>query len=385
MFCKNCGNKLNEENMFCNICGTANDTVNKSVKPSVKKTRRKFIIVITIILIAALGIGGGYAYYKIRPLINNNTDNAVNNANSGIENAQNESSAESEKPSSKSEVKDENVSQSKKITDYVDGALLHIVVPPNKSIEIPNTSDGTLPIQWKGIANVMEITEDNKIQTREYNSSSTSGSISVKRHARVILQNSGSSDVTVSVSSNYTEYRETTSQVYDTISLNTGDSVSFAAKQRDTIYLDDNVYDYIEYKSDNMSLGNSGVKDSKTMNISQESTYVITATEPLKIHYCPSTTERIARDKSAFESKTVASGKTIRVYATDKSKNIIYANGCRCDYVTYGSDGTVKQQKQDVIVNNIPINKNCYVDFTNLSANEIQIKIPSLGFKIEER
>lgn len=382
MFCKNCGNKLKDGNTFCDKCGTANDELSTVSKTPVKKNRRKFIAVIIVILIIALVAGGGFAYYKISSLMSSQHKGAAE-----AKNVINSTPQMTEKPISetKSPETKKAENQNRKVSDYIDGALRHIVVPPGMSIEIPNISDGSLPIQWKGVANIMEITEDQKIQSNGYNEASTSGSVSIKRHARVVLQNSGSADVIVSVSADYTEYSETDLMVYDTIELSNGESVSFTAKQDDTIYIDDSVYDYIEYKVDNMSLESSGVQGSRSVNISERNIHLITATEPVVIRYCPSTIERIMTEKSAFDTRRVASGETVRIYATDKSKNVIYTDGNRCDYVIYGTDGTVKQQQQDVKMDSISINKDCYVDFTNVSANQIEIKIPNLDFKIEER
>lgn len=39
----------------------------------------------------------------------------------------------------------------------------------------------------------------------------------------------------------------------------------------------------------------------------------------------------------------------------------------------------------DVTFSSIEIDKNCYIDFTNKAASQVQIKVPNLGFKVEEK
>lgn len=376
MNCNNCGSKIDDNSAFCENCGTPNN-ISEKRKPDKKKSY-KGIVIATIAIICVVAGSAGAGIYLFSDKAEPVSDKIIT-ADKSVENQTDNANEAKEK------TKSETKQKSTKVSDYVDGAFRHITVPAGKSIEIPNTSDGSLPVSWKGIANVLEITEDGQVNSREYNETSTSGNISIKRHAKVVVQNSGSSDVIVSVSADYTEYSETENPVYETVELNAGKSVSFTAKQPDTIYVDDTVYDYIEFKSDNNELVGSGVKGSKSISVSDNRTFLITASEPIVIHYCPITISKNIQSESAFEVININSGKTVRIHSTDKSKNVIYGNEIRCDYVIYGVNDTVKQQRQDITFSNVTIDKNCYIDFTNKAANQVQIKVPNLGFKIEEK
>lgn len=375
MNCKNCGNKIEDSSAFCENCGAPNKPSNIQ-NPGKKKAYKNVLIAAIAIICVVAGSAGACIY-----LFNDNAKPVSNE----IDTDKTVEVSASKSDEYKAETKTESTQKSTKVSDYVDGAFRHITVPPGKAIEVPNTSDGSLPISWKGIVNVMEIAEDGKVNSREYNETSTSGSISISRHAKIVIQNSGSSDVTVSVSADYIEYLESKTMVYDTIELNSGQSVSFTAKQADTIYIDDTVYDYIEFKSDNNELVDSGVKGSKSVSVSNNRNYLITASEPIVIHYCPLTIDRTIQNESAFDEIIVQSGKTVRIHSTDKSKNTVYGDDSRCDYVVYGMNDTVKKQQQDVTFSSVTIDKNCYIDFTNKSANQVKIKVPNLGFKVEEK
>lgn len=379
MNCKNCRNKIEDNSAFCENCGAPNKPSNIE-NPGKKKAYKGVLIAAIAIICVVAGSAGACIY-----LFNDNAkpvSNEIINTDKTVETSTDKADISDEY---KEKSKTESVQRSTKVSDYVDGAFRHITVPPEKAIEIPNTSDGSLPVSWKGTANVMEIAEDGKVNSREYNETSTSGNISISRHAKVVIQNSGSSDVTVSVSADYTEYLESKNMVYDAVELNSGQSVSFTAKQPDTIYVDDTVYDYIEFKSDNNELVESGVKGSKSVSVSNNRNYLITASEPIVIHYCPLTIDRTIQNESAFDEIIVKSGKTVRIHSTDKSKNTVYGNNIRCDYVVYGMNDTVKKQQQDVTFSSVTIDKNCYIDFTNKAANQVKIKVPNLGFKVEEK
>lgn len=376
MNCKNCGNKINENSAFCENCGTPNSI--SGTRNSGKKKSYKGIVIATIAIICVVAGSAGAGIYLFSDKAEPVNDKIIT-ANKPVENQTNNANETKEKVTSETKQK------STKISDCIDGAFRHITVPAGKSIEIPNTSDGSLPVSWKGNANVMEIAEDGQVNSRAYDKDATRGDISLKRHAKVVIQNPGSSDITVSVSADYTEYSETKNTVYDAVELNPGQSASFTAKQSDTIYVDDTVYDYIEFKSDNNELMGSGVKGSKSVSVSDDRTFLITASEPIVIHYCPMTINKNIQSEGAFEVITVNSGRTVRIHSTDKSKNVIYGNEIRCDYVIYGVNDTVKQQQQDITFRNVTIDKNCYIDFTNKATNQVQIKVPNLGFKIEEK
>lgn len=269
------------------------------------------------------------------------------------------------------------------VSDYIDGAFMNIVVPPNQSICVPNTSNGSMSIKMDGVGNALERKSSGDIKSQSYNDKDKKSSISISKESEAVIQNSGNSDLIVSIPSEYAQYNVTNEKVYETLYLSYGDSARIVPNnnQQDSITLSSSKYEYIMYNPQKNSL-NSGFLNgpaSKTETISKEFIMIMTASEDLELFYCPATMDCSITSEQAFNEITVSSGETIRISANDTSKVVIYTDGKHeYDYVTYSNDGKIKSQKQGEKTAQKTINKNCYMDLTNTSGSTITVKVSSL-------
>lgn len=76
MFCKYCGNEVAENTKFCTKCGKpiVNEAVqnkvhtfepNEIIRPKNKKTKKSYVIIGALVIIACLLVGGAFGYSKI--------------------------------------------------------------------------------------------------------------------------------------------------------------------------------------------------------------------------------------------------------------------------------------------------------------------------------
>ena len=282
------------------------------------------------------------------------------------------------------ESKPSKPSSSGSVTDYIDGAFLHIAVPAGKSIEVPNTSNGTLKIQVDGVYNVMERKADGKINAAGYNAKSKKVSFNISKAAKAIVQNSGDSDLIVSVPAEFASYTESYESVYETYYVSRGESIVIEPNndQRATIYFSNRNFDYMKYDYKRSVLNATflnGKIYSTNSTIYPSESVRITAASDLEVSYCTALLS-VSSSVSVFTERTINVGQTIRVYAPDNSKTNIYVEeGYIYDYVCYNSNGSVSSQKQNKKGNSTgtTLNKGNYIDITNTSTDLFTLKIPN--------
>ena len=328
--------------------------------------------------IAAIQVRWGrFTFQMDLTVVENTSASKVNNDSASKKNStSNDTYTDNDNNSSR-----KNNSSNGKVSDYVDGAFLYISVPAGKSIEIPNTSSGTLKIQMDGVYNAMERKSNGQINSQQYNSKDKKGSISISKESDAIVQNSGYSDLVVSIPAEYGSYYETSEKVYEIESVGYGESVKIEAdnSQSDNIYFTSGEYDYIIYNEPKSNLLYTGLKGGTSRTIYLNETMIITAKTNMDVIYCPATMSCTSSGRNAFDEIDVGNGETVRVSATDTSKTVIYTDKSHSyDYVIYGTDGKVKSQKQGIISESVIVNKNCYIDFTNTSSSTVTIKVPSV-------
>ena len=107
-------------------------------------------------------------------------------------------------------------SSSSVVSDYVDGAFMYITIPSGKSIIVPNNSSGTLKIQTDGVSNAMEEKENGTFTVKTYSEKDRKDSITIAKNSKATIQNSGYSDLIVSIPAEYASYQETSDKVYET-------------------------------------------------------------------------------------------------------------------------------------------------------------------------
>lgn len=330
--------------------------------------------------IAAIQVRWGrFTFQMDLTVVENTSASKVNNDSASKKNStSNDTYTDNDNNSSR-----KNNSSNGKVSDYVDGAFLYISVPAGKSIEIPNTSSGTLKIQMDGVYNAMERKSNGQINSQQYNSKDKKGSISISKESDAIVQNSGYSDLVVSIPAEYGTYYETSEKVYEIKTIGYGESIKIIPNndQQDYFYFSSNDFEYIDYTESKETLNYTSLKGpgSKSYALSKDRTLVITANTSLEIYYCPETMSCVSSDIDAFDEIDLRSGETVRVSATSTSKTVIFTDKSHSyDYVIYGTDGKVKSQKQGVTSESVTINKNCYMDFTNTSSSTVTIKVPSV-------
>lgn len=275
---------------------------------------------------------------------------------------------------------------SSKISDYVEGAFRHIVVPPGCSINIPNTSNGSLKIQMDGVYNFLERQKSGKIISHAYNKKDKKTSCSISKGSEAVIQNSGTVDMVVSIPADYMQYSETSEKVYETLYLNDGDSVELRGIQSDQPYYSNSNYEAVKYAVKNNEIEACSLNGMNSRVVNEKCTIRLTAKQSLEVYYCPATMTVTRINDTAFREIYVGSGETVRVYATDDSSTYIYTDGKhQYDYVTYKTGGKVSAQRQKSKEKRLNIYKKNYTDFTNVSDETVTIKVPNINLKVENR
>ncbi len=270
------------------------------------------------------------------------------------------------------------------LSDYINGAFMYITLPAGKSIEVPNNSGGSLKITMEGIFSAMEKKTNGSITSQSYNAKDRKGSISISKGSTAIIQNSGSSDVIVSIPSEYAPYSETSEKVYEKISLNEGESVELSGMQQDGFAVSSREYNWIEINQKKNCLYKSAITGSTSPTLYKEFAIIMTATGNIDIFYCPATIQANRTSQNALNQVTVGSGQTVRIRAAETSQSVVYTDGEHTyDAVIYKDDGKVASQKQDKKNKSISLNKGNYVDFTNKSSETVILKIPSVYCSVE--
>lgn len=274
-------------------------------------------------------------------------------------------------------------SSSNMISDYVNGAFMYITVPAGKSIEVPNTSNGSLKIQAEGVYNALERKSDGTLKIGEYNVKNRKGTVNISKGSDAVIENFGSYDLTVAIPSEYAMYSETNENVYATMYLSAGENaeISITGKGVYTCYKNSSEYDFIEYTPSKDSLDTAGRRalSYNYVSLHTNKTMIITARTQMEIYYCPAAISCTRTSQSAFTEVAVAAGETKRIHATQNSKTIVFTDEVHnYDAVVYSTEGKVVSQKQNKHDKSINVGKSGYVDFTNNSNETVTIKIPSV-------
>lgn len=272
---------------------------------------------------------------------------------------------------------------STKISDYVNGAFMYITVPAGKSIKIPNTSDGSLTITLEGVGNIMECGSDGSYDIHSYNDRDTKTSFKISKKSYAIAQNSGDSDMVVSLPAEYATYQETGDKVFEILRVSAGENIKIAPtreKKRCKFYTSSTKYEWISYYTNKDKLYQKSLSHyNKYFDLGSSLEMLITANEDMEFYYCPFTTSCQKTSSSPYVEITVASGETVRVSTVGESQSIVYTDGeSNYDYVAYNSDGKVTSQGQGKHNDYISLGTGYYLDFTNIADYSVTLKIPSL-------
>lgn len=275
---------------------------------------------------------------------------------------------------------------STEISDYVNGAFMYITVPAGKSIEIPNTSEGGLSLKAEGISNIMECKADGSYDILPYNNKDTKRTKSILKKSSAIIQNSGDSDLIVSIPKEYAVYQETDEKVYEILTVNEGENVQIEPTRENRgckIYLSGRKSERVLYNPKNIVHATMQASDTY-LTLNKSEVELIRANENMEFYYCPFTASCVKTSTSPFNELTVESRDTVRISATKDSRSFVYTDGeSDYDYVIYTNDGRVSSQKQGVSNDYIAIGKDRYIDFTNVSENEVTIRIPCVYTSVE--
>ena len=278
-------------------------------------------------------------------------------------------------------------SSSGTVTDYIDGAFMNIVVPPNQSICVPNTSEKTLAVKMDGVYNTLTRNSDGKVDSKVYNDKNKTGNLSIPKNGEAIIQNSGNTDLIVSVPSEYARYNTTSEKVYETVELNEGQSLKIECVNdySDNVKFSNSNFRYVSYDKTKNSISNTSIDSvNNSHNITKNEVMIITANDYLKVYYCPATIS-CSSSSSAFREINVANGETIRIKASSDSKTVLYTEGNQeYDFVSYSSKGA-SDTKKGTKNKSQTINKGYYADFTNTSGRNITVTVIDLFSSIEYR
>lgn len=278
-------------------------------------------------------------------------------------------------------------SSSGTVTDYIDGAFMNIVVPPNQSICVPNTSEKTLAVKMDGVYNTLTRNSDGKVDSKVYNDKNKTGNLSIPKNGEAIIQNSGNTDLIVSVPSEYARYNTTSEKVYETVELNEGQSLKIECVNdySDNVKFSNSNFRYVSYDKTKNSISNTSIDSvNNSHNITKNEVMIITANDYLKVYYCPATIS-CSSSSSAFREINVANGETIRIKASSDSKTVLYTEGNQeYDFVSYSSKGA-SDTKKGTKNKSQTINKGYYADFTNTSGRNITVTVTDLFSSIEYR
>lgn len=279
-----------------------------------------------------------------------------------------------------------NNNHSNELSDYINGAFMYINVPAGKTIQIPNTSNGSLKIQLDGTYNTMERKANATINVSSYNKKERKGTFSVAKGSVAVIENSGYSNLSVAIPAEYAQYSESYEQVYCTMSLSSGESISAYAKHKTDIYISSKDYEYVVYKSDEGSLSRYSITGplSSPFYIYKNNSAIITATNNIDILYCPAVTDVSKTSQSASREIVLQNGETVRIRSTESSNSKIFTDGSHLyDVVVYNTNGKVVNQKQGSKYDYLNISAKQYADFTNVSGETVTIKVPSVYCTIE--